>query len=400
MDPKNRRTDTILAHAGLKPEDNQGIPNPPVYYASTVLFPTVEEFQTRDTTPYRGVQYGRSGTPTQFAFEEAVTALYPGSHKTVSFPSGIGAIAAALITLLRQGDHVLLADSVYGPTRKRVGANLLERAGIEVEYYDPLIGGAVAGLIRDNTKVVYLESPGSHTFEVQDVPAITQAAKARGVLTVCDNTWSSPFFCNPFALGVDIVVEAATKYICGHSDAMLGTVTVSTEEQFQALKTMQSTIGSRAGPDECYLGLRGLRTLSVRMERHQKNALKVAEWLQTRPEVTKVIYPALPGDPGHALWKRDHSGASALFAIVLGEVSKAAVSAMVDGLDLFGIGASWGGYESLVIPINPKGARTATAWPREGIPDNPMLRLHIGLEDPQDLIDDLTAGFDRLNATK
>lgn len=395
MSKKSRRKDTVLTHAAMKPWDNQGIPNPPVYYASTVLFPTVEEFQTRDRTPFQGVQYGRSGTPTQFALEETVTALYEGSHKTVTFPSGIGAIAAATITFLQHGDHVLFSDSVYGPTRKRVGKNLLERAGVEITYYDPLIGGDIADLIQPNTKMIYMESPGSHTFEVQDVPAITAVARDRGILTVIDNTWSSAYFCNPFALGVDIVLEAGTKYLCGHSDAMLGTVTVSTEEQFQALKGMQNTLGSRSGPDEAYLALRGIRTLSVRMERHQINALKVAEWLDARPEVERVLYPALPSDPGHDLWKRDHTGACGLFGVMLDKkFSKPAMCAMVDGLDLFGIGASWGGFESLAIPIAPAGSRTATPWPHE----NQMVRLHIGLEDPDDLIEDLEDGFGRLNA--
>ena len=322
-------------------------------------------------------------------------ALYEGAHKTVTFPSGIGAIAAATITFLKHGDHVLLSDSVYGPTRKRVGQNLLARAGIEVEYYDPLIGAAIADKVKSNTRMIYMESPGSHTFEIQDVPAIARVARDREILTVIDNTWPSAFFCNPFALGVDIVLEAGTKYLCGHSDAMLGTVSVKTEEQFQALKTMQSTLGSRAGPDECYLALRGIRTLSVRMERHQKNGLQVASWLESRPEVAKVLYPALPSDPGHALWKRDHGGASSLFGVMLdAKYSKEAMAAMVDGLELFGIGASWGGFESLAIPINPKGSRTAVPWPH----DNTMIRLHIGLEDPQDLIDDLEEGFARLKA--
>ncbi|MEK9671674.1 MAG: cystathionine beta-lyase [Rhodospirillaceae bacterium] len=397
MADKNRKIATILAHVGLKPFENQGIPNPPVYYASTVLFPTIEDFQTRDRAPYAGVQYGRSGTPTQFAFEEAVTALYPGAHKTVSWPSGIGAVAAAMITFLRCGDHVLVADNVYGPTRKRVGANLLERGGVRVSYFDPLIGSGIADLIEDTTRMIYMESPGSHTFEVTDMPAISKIAKERGILSVCDNTWASPYYCNPFALGVDIVVEAATKYIVGHSDAMLGTVAVSTEEQFQALKAMQSTIGSRAGPDECFLGTRGLRTLSVRMERHQKNGLEMAQWFQARPEVEKVLYPALPDDPGYKLWKRDFTGASSLFAVMLRpEPSNKAVAAMLNGLELFGMGASWGGFESLVITIDPKKSRTATPWAH----DNLMLRFHIGLEDPSDLMADLDAGFARMNKTK
>ncbi|MEQ8506520.1 MAG: cystathionine beta-lyase [Rhodospirillales bacterium] len=400
MTKKSHRKDTVIAHTAMKPMDNQGIPNPPVYYASTVLFPTIEDFETRDKPPFAGVQYGRSGTPTQFALEEAVTSLYEGAHKTVSFPSGLGAIAAATITFLRHGDHILVSDSVYAPTRKRVGANLLERAGVEITYYDPLIGAGIEDLIQPNTRMIYMESPGSHTFDIQDVPAITKVARAREILTAIDNTWSSPYFCNPFALGVDIVIEAGTKYLCGHSDAMLGTVSLATEELFQAVKGMQNTLGSRSGPDECYLALRGIRTLSVRMERHQKNAMEVATWLQARPEVERVLYPALPDDPGHELWKRDHTGASGLFGVMLGDYPKAAVSAMVDGLDLFGIGASWGGFESLAIPANPAGSRTAVPWPPKGTPDNPMVRLHIGLEDPRDLIEDLEEGFARLNAAK
>lgn len=394
---KKRGVDTVITHTGLDPEGNHGIPNPPVYYASTILFPTTDEFATRDRPPFQGVQYGRSGTPTQFAFEAAVTALHDG-HKTVSFPSGAAAVTTALMTFLRHGDHLLMVDTVYGPTRKRTCDQLLARMGVDVTFYDPLIGAGIDALIRPETKVIFLESPGSQTFEMQDVPAICDAArdtaKARGLITIMDNTWSSPLYCQPLKLGVDVVAEASTKYVVGHSDAMLGTVTVKTEAHYQDVRTMANTLGTRAGPDECFLGLRGLRTLSVRLERHQKNALQVAEWLQERAEVQEVLYPALPDDPGHTLWSRDHSGASGLFGVVLEDVSKAAVDAMLNDLELFGIGASWGGFESLAIPTNPGRLRTATTWRHT----SPCIRLHIGLEDPEDLIADLAAGFERLNS--
>ncbi len=395
MSDKKHRPDTVLAHAGLKPETNHGIPNPPVYYASTVLFPTLDAFENRDGMgEFQGVRYGRTGTPTQFAFEEAVTALH-GGHKTVSFPSGLAAVTSAMLTFLRNGDHVLIADTVYGPTRARAFGNVLRRAGVEGTFYDPLIGAEIADLIRPNTKVVYMESPGSHTFEMQDVPAICAAAGAKSVLTLIDNTWSSPLFCQPVKLGVDVVIESATKYIVGHSDAMLGTVTVTTEQQFQELKTMANSLGVRAGPDECFLGLRGLRTMGVRLERQMRAGVDMAEWLKARPEVTRVMHPALPDDPGHALWKRDHSGASSLFGAVLDpKYGRSRVEAMLNGLELFGMGASWGGYESLVIPTHPHKNRTATEWTEPG----QCLRFHIGLEDPDDLREDLDAGLARLRA--
>jgi len=387
-----KRPDTIICHAGLHPFENQGVVNPPVYHASTITFPTMEEFETRDRPSFSGPTYGRSGTPTTFAFEEAITALHKG-HRTVTYPSGLAAIAGTLMSLLESGDHLLMVDTTYSPTRNRLCGWALKRAGVETTYYDPAIGAGIRDLIRPNTKVVYMESPGSITFEMQDVPAIAEVCKAAGVRTVIDNTWSSPHLFQPLIHGVDFVVEAATKYVVGHSDAMLGTATVATDDDFRTLKAGANSFGYSAAPDDCYLGARGLRTLSVRLERHQKNALIVAQWLQGQPEVERVLYPALPDDPGHELWKRDHSGASGLFGVVLKPGPKSAVAAMLDGLELFGMGASWGGYESLVLPVYPALLRTATKWPYEG----PIIRLHIGLEDPDDLIDDLKAGLSRFS---
>jgi len=388
-----KKRDTVICHAGLHPFDNHGVVNPPVYHASTITFPTMEEFETRDSGPHKGPSYGRSGTPTTFAFEEAITALH-GGYGTVAYPSGLAAITGTLLTLLQNGDHLLMVDTTYSPTRNRLCGWLLKRAGIETTFYDPAIGAGIKDLIRPNTRVVYMESPGSITFEMQDVPAIAEVCKVAGVRTVIDNTWSSPHLFQPLNHGVDFVVEAATKYVVGHSDAMLGTSTTSNEEDYQALKVAANSIGYSAAPDDCYLGARGLRTLSVRLERHQKNALAVAEWMQGHPEVERVLYPALPDDPGYELWKRDHSGASGLFGVVLKPGPKSAVAAMLDGLELFGMGASWGGFESLALPSYPAKLRTATKWPYEG----PTIRLHIGLEDPDDLIDDLKSGLSRFAA--
>jgi cystathionine beta-lyase len=389
------KKDTIVTAAGRDPRNNHGIVNPPVYHASTVTFPTLAEFEAKAEPPFSRAQYGRTGTPTQFAFEEAITVLH-GGFRTVSYPSGLGAIAGAMTTFLQQGDHVLMADNVYGPARFRVAGIVLARAGVETTFYDPAIGAGIADLIRPETKVIYMESPGSLTFDMQDVPAICAIAKDKGVLTMIDNTWSSPYLCQPIKLGVDIVIEACTKYVVGHSDVMMGSVTAATEDQFMALKTMANAYGYHAAPDDCYLALRGLRTISVRLQRHQENALKVATWLQSRPEIERVLYPALPGDPGHEIWKRDHQGASGLFGIVFKDGDWNAAAAMLDGLEHFGMGASWGGYESLIIPARPAKSRTATAWPYE----TPCVRLHIGLEDPDDLIADLEAGLARYSAAE
>jgi len=385
------KKDTLLVHKGRSPGDNHGIVNPPVYHASTVISPTLAEFEAKDRKAFEGVQYGRTGTPTTFALEEAVTALY-GGHKTVSLSSGLAAVSVSMLAMLKQGDHALVADNVYGPTRVRTCDGLLRRSGVDVTYFDPAQG--IGGLLKPETRVVFFESPGSLTFEMLDVPAIAAVAHDAGAVVLMDNTWATPLFFRALDHGVDIVIEAATKYIGGHADVMLGVVTVSTEEQFQQIKWTANALGNCPGPDDCYLGLRGLRTLSVRLERHQRNALKVAEWLQARPEVDRVLYPALPDDPGHDLWKRDFTGASGLFGVVLKDVSKDAVAKMLDGMDLFAMGASWGGYESLMIPTDPGRYRSASEWP----PAGPSLRLHIGLEDLDDLIEDLEKGLGRLTS--
>ncbi len=389
-----RHKDTILCHAGSNPEDNFGIVNPPVYHASTITFPTLDEYEGRSKKSH-GFSYGRSGTPTTAAFETAITALHQG-HKTVACPSGLAAISGALINCLKSGDHLLMVDTVYAPTRLRVCEGLLAKAGVETTYYDPSIGAGIVDLFQPNTKVVFLESPGSITFEMQDVPAITAACKEHGILTVIDNTWSSPYLCQPLTLGVDFVVEASTKYVVGHADTMMGTITVATESHYKELKNTTNSLGFAVGPDDCYLALRGLRTLSVRLERHAKNALKVAEWLKSRAEVERVLYPALAKDPGHDLWKRDHAGASALFGVILKPGSRAALCALCDHMEIFRMGASWGGYESLITVNYPEKLRTATPWTANG----PLIRLHIGLEDPDDLIADLAAGLDRYSSTE
>lgn len=385
------KKDTIIVTSGRRPEDNHGIINPPVYHASTVTFPSVAELEAAQKTPLEGVFYGRYGTPTSFAFEEAVAAL-EGGRRCASMPSGLAAVAAALMTFLEAGDHLLMTDSAYYPTR-RLCQGLLARFGIETTYYDPLIGAGIEALIRPETKVVFTESPGSLGFEVQDIPAIAAAAHARGATVILDNTWSGGLFFQPFEHGVDVSVHAATKYIVGHSDAMLGTIT-TTDELYERLKWTAIGLGYSPGPDDCYLGLRGLRSLSVRLERHQRSGLALARWFDSRPEVARVLHPGLESCPGHDIWKRDFSGATGLFAVVFNDFPKVAVDAMLDGLELFAIGYSWGGYESLAIPIDPAKHRTATEWPHCG----PAIRIHAGLEDVDDLIADVEKGLERLNA--
>jgi len=391
--PRHYRKDTLLTHLGRHPEAHHGAVNPPVYHASTILSANMAEWEAKRAPGLRFdvVRYGLLGTPTTFALEEAVAAI-EGGYRAMLMSSGLAAVTAPLQACLKCGDHVLMVDSVYGPARNFC-EKVLTRCGVATTYYDPLIGEGIARLMRPNTKVVYVESPGSLTFEVQDVPAIAAAAHEAGAKVLMDNTWASPWLFPSFARGVDVSTHAATKYIVGHSDVMLGAV-ITTEEMYLPVRTMAADLGHCAGPDDAYYALRGLRTLSVRLERHQKNALVVARWLQTRPEVARVLYPALPEDPGHVLWKRDFLGASGLFGVVLKPAPKQAVYALIDALDLFGIGASWGGFESLIQPTTPARIRSATRWASEG----PSLRLHIGLEDPQDLIEDLERGFHALRA--
>jgi len=387
---QKRRPDTVLTHAGRHPHDFFGAVNTPVFRASTILNRTVAERQAPKGP--RDPAYGRRGTPTMFTFEDAV-AEAEGAHGAVLCPSGLAAVAAGFSSMLSSGDHVLVADCVYAPAR-RYATLALARHGIAASFFDPAVGAGIRALMRPETKLVYLEAPGSQTFEMQDVPAIAEAAHAGGARVAIDNTWATPLYFKPFEHGADISIHAATKYIVGHSDAMLGVVTSGDAETHEIVRGWAGMAGLCAGPDDVYLGTRGIRTLSVRLARHQENALRVAAWLQGRPEVGRVLYPALPDDPGHAIWKRDFTGASGLFGVVLHPAGPEAVAAMLDGLELYGMGASWGGFESLILPSDPSANRTATVW----APAGPLLRLHIGLEDPEDLIADLDAGFARLRA--
>jgi cysteine-S-conjugate beta-lyase len=393
MTDRPLKDETLLGHAGNKPQANFGIVNPPVYHASTILFPTVAalEEMLKDKDRQSKVSYGRFGTPTTFALEEAVAAV-EGADKAIALPSGQAAAAGALLTFLKAGDHLLMTDSVYGPVRSLCDTTF-KGLGIETTYYDPLIGAGIADLIRPNTRVVYLESPGSLTFEVQDVPAIAAAARSAGCISMMDNSWGTPLFCKPFALGVDISIQAATKYIVGHADAMMGLV-LCRDAHYRRLKNVIHGLGYCAAPDDCYLALRGFRTLAVRLARHGQTGLTLARWLAGRPEVARVLHPALPGDPGHALWQRDFTGTCGLFAFALAPCPPAALAAMLDGMKIFAMGFSWGGYESLLVRVNPETMRSATGWAEKG----PLLRIHAGLEDPGDLIADLEAGFARLRA--
>jgi cystathionine beta-lyase len=377
-----RRKETKVVEAGRDPPLHAGAVNTPVYRMSTVLFPDVETMDDGGQ-PYT---YGRRGTPTTRALEQALCEL-EGGARTVLTPSGLSACTLAILTACSAGDHLLVTDSVYGPTRvfcQRLG----KRYGITTTYFEPCIGAAIADQFRPETKAIFLESPGSFTFEVQDVPAIVAAAHERGIAVILDNTWATPLCFEAIGHGVDLSVQAITKYVGGHSDVLMGSVT-SNAAYKDRLVEAHGTLGLCASGDEAYLAARGLRTLAVRLKRHQESATEIAAWLKKRSEVARVLYPPLQDDPGHALWKRDFTGACGLFSIVLHAVPDKAVNAMVDGLAHFGLGFSWGGFESLVVPGH---------FPRSFPPhlEGPLLRLHIGLEDVEDLKADLATGFERL----
>ena len=389
------REETTIVHSGLHPERHEGAVNPPVFHASTILSQTVEEFRRRRKNwllEQPGTYYGRFGTPTTEALQEALAAL-EGGYRTVLYPSGLAACAGALLAFLSSGDHVLMSDNVYGPTRN-FATGFLRRFGVKAIFFDPLAGDSIESLITPETRVIYLESPGSLTFEIHDTPAIAEVAHRRGITVIADNTWATPLYFKPFAHGVDVSVQAATKYVVGHSDAMLGAITC-TKSAWPKLKSSTYELGQTAGPDDVYLAQRGLRTLAVRLKQHWAAGLALAEWIARQAEVERVLYPALPGDPGHAIWKRDFTGASGLFGVVLKEgITDRALCAMIDGLELYGIGSSWGGFESLIVPFDVREMRTAKAWPYKG----PCFRIHAGLENVDDLIADLDNGFHRLRA--
>ncbi len=382
---------TRIVHAGRARKWAGYSVNVPVVRASTVVFDSMAEM--KHAVRHRGEQvpyYGRRGTQTHFAFSDAVCELEGGAGCAL-YPSGAAAISGALLAFLKTGDHLLMVDAAYEPTRALCD-KVLKPLGIETTYYDPLIGAGIAALIRPNTRVIYLESPCSLTMEVQDVPAICAVAKAHNIVTMLDNTWASPILCQPFELGVDISIQAATKYICGHSDVMLGTASANARHWPQ-LREHSYLLGYCASADDVYLAARGLRTLGVRLAQHQRNTLQIIEWLAKRPEIETILHPALPQHPGHDLFVRDFSGSNGLFSFVLKQGDLAAVTAFVEGMQHFKMGFSWGGYESLVLAnLDVQALRTATLWPYKG----PLIRLHIGLEDPTDLIADLSAAFDRL----
>lgn len=383
---------TRLVHAGSRPADQLGYVNPPIYRGSTVLYEDVAALQSSQADPLRRElpAYGRFGTPTSRAFETALAEL-EGGAATVTTCSGLSAVTTAILAFVQAGDHILVSDSVYRPTRRFCDS--LASFDIMTEYYDPEIGAGIADLMLPNTRLIYLESPGSDTFEVQDVPAIAQVGRAHGVVTIVDNTWATPLFCQPLALGADVVVHSATKYLTGHADSILGAIVCAEEKIYSEVRQCAIRLGQCAGADDTYAGLRGLRTLGVRLRAHQAQAIELASWLSERLEVAAVHYPALPGDPGHQIWQRDFTGAAGLFAITLQDhYNTAAVAAMLDRLELFGLGHSWGGYESLIVPSDPTGYRSLGNRPRRG----PLLRLHVGLEGIEDLRADLAAGLAEL----
>lgn len=380
-----RRLQTKVLHVGRDPSAQHGFVNTPVYRGSTVLYPTLEQIKSR-TQPYT---YGRRATPTTHALEKALTELV-GGVATILTSSGLNAVSTALLAFVQSGDHILVTDSVYQPTRTFCD-KMLSRIGVETTYYDPLNGEHIASLIRDNTRLIFAESPGSQTFEMQDIPAIAQIARAKNIWLIADNTWASPLFSNTLALGADVEIQSATKYIVGHADAMLGAVTASARAA-KYIDNAKEALGTCPGSEEVYLGLRGLRTLDVRLQRHMTSGIEMAQWLEDRPEISRVMHPALPSHPGHGLWKRDFSGASGLFCAILKPTSEKALAAFLDHLDLFAMGYSWGGYESLVIPFDPSSYRTAQTWSEPG----QALRFHIGLDAVEDLKADLAAGFERM----
>lgn len=383
-----KKTGTLLTHVSTNPEKYDGVVNTPVHRASTIVFSTYADYQNIDKAPSF---YGRAGTPTSLSFEKAIAAL-EGAAGSVSACSGLSAIVIALTAFAKSGDHVLIADNVYGSTRKFC-SEMLAKYDVAIEYYPPMIGDGIKKLFRKNTTVLFIEAPGSLTFEVCDIGTLVRAAKENNITTVMDNSWATPLFFKPLDHGIDVSMMSATKYIAGHSDAMLGIVS-GTATTHPRLKEAALHLGVCAGSEELYMGLRGLRTLEVRLKEHQGRALDIAQWLEKQPAVKRVLHPALPSCPGHDNWKKYFKGSCGTFGIILKEADKKKIASMLDGFTLFRMGASWGGYESLCFPQQPKPSRTAEAWTDDGF----SLRLHIGFEDMDDLKAELEDGFKRLSA--
>ena len=390
MSDRKKGPSTLVGQVGRAPRKWMGAVNTPVFRASTILFETVEDLRLAAAHKHPGLTYGLHGVPTVADFQAAMAEL-EGGHAALAVPSGLTATTLPFLAFLKPGDHALVTDVVYGPTRRFCESHV-RRLGVDVEYYDPLIGAGIADKMRPNTRLVFLESPGSITFEVQDVRAICDVARARGALTVLDNTWATPLYFRAFDHGVDVSVHAATKYIGGHSDVLLGAI-VANEAAYEPLFRLWTDMGITASTDDCFLGLRGMRTLAARLDRQQASAMRIAQWLQGQPQVKEVLYPALPGARGHELWKRDFRGATSLFGVILHPVAEERVDAMLNGMEIFSMGWSWGGFESLVIPTYPERLRSVTRWSGGG----PSLRLAVGLEDADDLVADLAAGLERLS---
>jgi cystathionine beta-lyase len=386
------KQDTKIVNAGRNEKWTNGVVNPPITRASTVVFNTVAEMNSAVANRHnKTMVYGRRGTTTAFAFSDAMTELEGGAGCAL-YPSGTAAITNAILAFVKQGDHILMVDTAYEPTRDYCD-KILAKMGVSTTYYDPMIGADIAGLIQKNTRLIFLESPGSITMEVQDVPSISAIAHQHDCIVMLDNTWGAGINFKPFEYGVDVSIQAATKYIVGHSDVMLGTA-IATEKHWPQLRDYSYLMGQCTSPDDLYLALRGIRTLGIRLKQHQQSAMAVANWLKTRPEVAKILHPAFDSCPGHEFFKRDFKGSNGLFSFVLNCGDKRALNAFLDGLDHFKMGYSWGGFESLILGINNINTiRSATNFDCQF----PLIRLHIGLEDVSDLINDLEQGFDRFN---
>lgn len=385
---KNNKTDrisTLCVNYGLSPSEHFGFVNTPVYRASTVLFPTMESLLKNEAQ----YTYATKGTPTIRALEEAWTHI-TGAHGSVITSSGLSACTLALMASLKSGDHLLMSDSVYWPTRNFCDS-VLKRMGVETTYYSPTLGAGVETLMRQNTSVIFTESPGSLTFEIQDIPAIADVAHRHGAIVILDNTWASPLFFDAHAKGADLVIDAGTKYLGGHADILLGQVSAN-EKTWKALRRTFDAFAMCAGPEDVFLALRGLRTMPMRVNEAQKQGLVMAQWLKNRPEIDKVLHPALPDCVGHDIWKRDFTGSTGLFSVILKPYAMEAVAAMLNGLRLFGMGYSWGGFQSLVLPFDAS-FRMKEDWDVQ----TPCLRFQIGFEDVRDLQADLEEGFERLN---